>query len=315
MILPRKVLVVEVSPRDGLQNESFFLDTPLKVDLINCLVKSGFRRIEATSFVHPKWIPQLKDAEEVLAGVGRPPGTRISALVPNLKGYQRAKSCGIDEVNIVLSATEEHNRKNMNRIVKESLREFALIAEEAGRDGILVRGSVAVAFGCPYSGNVDPGQVVHIASCLWKMGCYEVVLADTIGSANPIQSYSMFSALQEKVPGIKLGAHFHDTRGMGLANVLAAMQAGVSVFDSSIGGLGGCPYAPGASGNIATEALLNMLKEMQIETGLDLDRVMECADRLKDVSNCRLSGHMIKCREKPQKGKLSDKYIQRRDKF
>lgn len=281
MILPERVTIVEVGPRDGLQNESFFLETGLKVELINCLAEAGIKRIEATSFVSPEWIPQLRDAEEVLRGVGRPPGVRLSALVPNFKGYQRARSCGVKEVNIVLSASEAHNRKNVNRSTGESLRDFARIAGAAHADGIMVRGSVATSFGCPYQGKVEPGKVVEIASALREMGCYEVVLADTTGCANPLQVYSVMSSALDKIPGIQLAAHFHDTRGMGLVNVLAALQAGVTVFDSSIGGLGGCPYAPGAPGNISTEGLAGMLAEMKVETGIDLPGVKKCAARLR----------------------------------
>ncbi|MCL6611773.1 MAG: hydroxymethylglutaryl-CoA lyase [Peptococcaceae bacterium] len=288
MKLPAQVTVVEVGPRDGLQNEPFFLETGLKAELINCLIEAGFKRIEATSFVRPEWIPQLRDAEEVLKLVGRPPGVRLSALVPNLKGYQRAVSSGIAEINMVVSASELHNRKNVNRSIEESLRDFARIAGAARGDGILVRGSVAVSFGCPYQGGVDPGKVIGLASALWDMGCCEVVLADTIGCANPVQVYRVVSAVLEKIPGICLAAHFHDTRGMGLANVLAALQAGVAVFDSSIGGLGGCPYAPGAPGNIATEDLVNMLAAMDVETGIDLTRVIKCADRLQRKGEKRL---------------------------
>ncbi|MFZ5634775.1 MAG: hydroxymethylglutaryl-CoA lyase [Bacillota bacterium] len=290
MELPERVVVVEVGPRDGLQNESFILETDFKVDLLNCLIKAGFERIEVTSFVHPRWIPQLKDAGEVLRKVGLPPGTRLSALVPNLKGYQRARAGGIKEVNIVLSASESHNMKNVNRSIKESLLDFQVITEAAHRDGILVRGSVAVSFGCPYEGKVEPHKVLGIVSRLWEIGCYEVVLADTTGVANPLQVYNLFSSILERIAGISVAAHFHDTRGMGLANVLAALQAGVRVFDSSVGGLGGCPYAPGAPGNIATEVLLNMLAEMNIETGVDLFRVGECAAKLKEVLECNVKG-------------------------
>lgn len=293
MNLPDRVTVVEVGPRDGLQNESFFLETGLKARLIGCLAESGLSRVEATSFVSPEWIPQLKDAEEVLAMAGRAPGARISALVPNMKGYLRARDCRVEEVNIVLSASEQHNRKNVNRSVGESLRDLRRIAGEALGDGVLVRGSVAVSFGCPYSGRVDPGDVALIASELRGMGCFEVALADTIGVANPAQAYSLFTFIREKVPGIKLAAHFHDTRGMGLANVLAALQSGVTVIDSSIGGLGGCPYAPGASGNIATEDLVNMLDGMGIETGIDLPGLMRCAALLQGALGRDLKSRMF----------------------
>ncbi|MHB8158796.1 MAG: hydroxymethylglutaryl-CoA lyase [Desulfocucumaceae bacterium] len=290
MKLPCEVLIVEVGPRDGLQNEPFFLETDLKVHLINDLTRAGFKRIEATSFVNPLWIPQLRDAEEVIKRTITAPGTRLSALVPNYKGYERARDCGIKELNIVLSATEAHNLKNVNRSVGESLQEFGKIARAASLEGIMLRGSVATSFGCPYEGKVQPQRVLEIAHELWHIGCYEIVLADTIGMANPVQVYNVFGEMVEKYPYIKVAAHFHDTRGMGLANVLAALQAGVTVFDSSIGGMGGCPYAPGSSGNIATEKLLTMLSEMNIKTEIDLKSIKECVSRLRDVPGISIRG-------------------------
>jgi len=275
--LPERVEIVEVGPRDGLQNEPCFLPTGAKVDLINCLIRAGITRIEATSFVRPEWVPQLGDAAEVLKGVGRPPGVVISALAPNLKGYQRARECGVQEVNLVISASQAHNMKNVNRTVRESLRDLSLIAGEARRDGIMVRGSVATAFGCPYQGRVDPRQVAEIAATLWEIGCREVVLADTIGSGSPPLVYEVFSGILAKVPGIRLAGHFHDTRGKGLANAMAALRAGVSVLDASVGGLGGCPFAPGAPGNIATEELAGILSHMGVETGLSLPGLNRCA--------------------------------------
>lgn len=292
MELPVHVTVVEVGPRDGLQNEPLFLETSLKIELINGLIRSGFTRIEATSFVHPNWIPQLKDAEEVIKGIKRPPHVVISALVPNFRGYIRARDCGVGEINMVLSASETHNIKNVNRTVKESLRDFRAIAEAAQRDGIMVRGSVATSFGCHYEGKVQIRSVLDIISELWAMGCNEIVLADTVGVANPLQVYSTFSEVSEKQPGVRLAAHFHDTRGMGMANVIAALQAGVSVFDSSVGGMGGCPYVPGASGNIATEDLVGMLSEMGIETGIHMDNLRNCVERLSGVMNHGFRGHM-----------------------
>lgn len=283
MIFPLKVSIVEVGPRDGLQNESFFMPTAMKINLVNRLILSGVKRIEATSFVHPRWIPQLKDAEEVIKGVDQGPDTRISALIPNLKGYERARDCGVKEINLVLSASQSHNLKNVNRTIEESLKELGRITEAAQRDGIMVRGSVAVSFGCPYEGKVQPDRVFAIAGELKKMGCFEIVLADTVGVANPAQVYRVFSGTGEKVTGVGLAAHFHDTRGLGLANVLAAMQAGVTVFDSSIGGMGGCPYAPGAPSNIATEKLVVKLAEMEIETGIDTCKLAACLDTLRSI--------------------------------
>ncbi|HBV95481.1 MAG: hydroxymethylglutaryl-CoA lyase [Peptococcaceae bacterium BICA1-7] len=295
MKLPRKVSIVEVGPRDGLQNEPIFMSTDLKIDLVNCLIRSGLKRIEATSFVHPRWIPQLKDAEEVIKGVGTGLHTRISALIPNLRGYERARECGVREINLVISASQSHNMKNVNRTIEESLKYFGSIAEAAQRDGVMVRGSVAVSFGCPYEGKVPPDRVYHIASELKNMGCFEIVLADTVGVANPAQVYRLFGEAGRKVSGVGLAAHFHDTRGLGLANVLAAMQAGVTVFDSSIGGMGGCPYAPGAPGNIATEKLVMMLSEMKIETGIDTCKMTACLDMLRSIVGTGKTGGEIFC--------------------
>ncbi|MFZ5642435.1 MAG: hydroxymethylglutaryl-CoA lyase [Bacillota bacterium] len=292
MRLPRKVSIVEVGPRDGLQNEQYFLATSLKLKLIDFLKRAGFNRIEATSFVRPEWIPQLGDAEEVIKKTGRSTGVRISALVPNYRGYVRARDCGVEEVNIVLSASEAHNFKNVNKTVKESLRDICKIAEAARGDEILVRGSVATSFGCPYQGTIDSKKVSEIVHELWNAGCYEVALADTIGVANPVQVYNIFSEIMESLPEVNIAAHFHDTRGMGLANVLAALQAGVAVYDSSIGGMGGCPYAPGASGNVATEDLVHMLSEMGIETGVGMSVVKECLDWMADVTGCKARGHV-----------------------
>lgn len=293
MKFPQKVSIVEVGPRDGLQNEPFFMSTDMKINLINCLIMSGIKRIEATSFVHPRWIPQLKDAEEVIKGVNTGPDIRISALIPNLRGYERARDCGVKEINLVISASQSHNLKNVNRTIAESLKDLSRITEAALRDEIRVRGSVAVSFGCPYEGKVQPDRVFDIAGELKRMGCFEIVLADTVGAANPAQVYRLFSGTGEKVPGVGLAAHFHDTRGLGLANVLAAMQAGVTVFDSSIGGMGGCPYAPGAPGNIATEKLVLMLSEMEIETGIDTCKMTACLDMLLSIDGMGKTGGEI----------------------
>lgn len=292
MELPQQVTIVEVGPRDGLQNEPFFMETGLKINLINRLIKSGFKRIEATSFVSPEWVPQLRDAEAVIRGIDKGPDVRIGALVPNCRGYERARSCGVDEINIVLSASESHNLKNVNHTIKESLGGIRLITTAARRDGIPVRGSVATAFGCPYEGKVQPRRVFEIARALWHMGCYEIVLADTVGAANPAQVYEIFTGLGKELPGMKMAAHFHDTKGMGLANVLAALQAGITVFDSSIGGMGGCPYAPGAPGNVASENLVYMLSEMNIATGIDAGIILDCVNMLSGIAGTEVPGRV-----------------------
>lgn len=278
MILPPKVSVVEVGPRDGLQNEPFIMDTPTKISLIKLLLSAGIKRIEATSFVRADRIPQLGDAEEVIRKIIAGPDVRISALVPNYRGYERARDCGVKEINLVVSASQTHNLKNVNRTIEESCAEFSSIAEAARRSGIMVRGSVAMSFGCPYEGKISPGIVLQILTGLKKMGCFELVLADTVGCATPVQVYSLFSYVMERLPGVGLAAHFHDTGGRGMANVIAAMQAGVTVFDSAVGGLGGCPYAPGAPGNIATESLVETLTGLGIETGINTGGIAECVD-------------------------------------
>ena len=273
MRLPERAVVVEVGPRDGLQDQKVFVQTEMKVRFLEELAVAGFSRIEATSFTHPRWIPALRDAGEVVSRLPRPEGLTWSALIPNLKGYERARTAGIKEVTLVVSASDAHNRANLNRSTAESLQDLAALVEQARRDGVRVRGGVVTAFGCPFEGEVPFERVRFVAAEFARMGVDEITLADTIGAGHPRQVNELFKLVAEDLPGIPLSAHFHDRRGFGMANVLAALDAGVNIFDSSVGGLGGCPYAPGAPGNIPTRQLVELLEAMGVSTGIDLDRV------------------------------------------
>jgi len=249
------------------------------VKLINGLTRAGVRRLEATSFVHPKWVPQLADAEALLGQIERPEGARFMALIPNVKGYERAKaSGGVDEVALVVAASETMNRKNVNMSIADSLEQFAAIIQRAKSDGIFVRGSIGVAFGCPYEGAVPASNVLNIAGQFWAMGSDEVMLADTIGCANPAQVCDVFARVKDRWPDRLVAAHFHDTWHMALANAVAALQTGVEIYDASVGGLGGCPFTPTGAGNAATEQLVFMFHEMGIETGIDYEALLEVAE-------------------------------------
>lgn len=299
MRLPAKVTVVEVGPRDGFQNEKEFIPTDRKVEIINMLSATGVTRMEATSFVHPKWIPQLRDAEEVLSGIERNENIIYSALIPNEKGYDRALKSGIQQINLVVSASDSHNRNNLNSTTEDTLKGFDPIIEKAFSDGVRVQAIVATAFGCPFEGEVPGDRVLFVAGELVQKGVKDISLADTIGSGNPKQVYHLFSNASKEFPQVSFAAHFHDTRALGLANVLAAMEAGITIFDSSLGGLGGCPFAPGAAGNIPTEDLVHMLEEMGIKTGMDLDKLIECARYTEKILGRELPGHVWRAGRKP----------------
>ncbi len=294
MRLPTRVAICEVGLRDGLQNESASVPTAEKIRLIESLAEAGIRRMEATSFVAPKWIPNLADAGEVLAGLRRRPGVTYAALVPNLRGLERALAAKVDEAVIFLSASETHSRKNINKSITEALESYGEVAARAKRAGLRLKGAISTCFGCPYEGDVDPKVVVRIATALVDMGVDEVGISDTTGMGNPRQVFALVSRIAERVPLTQLSLHFHDTRGTALANVLAGLQAGVTIFDGSVGGLGGCPYAKGATGNAATEDLVHMLHEMGIETGVDLPMLIECARLAQDLVGRPLEGHVIK---------------------
>jgi len=273
----RRITVVEVGPRDGLQNESAAVSTADKIEFVNRLSAAGLPAIEVSAFVSPKWVPQMADASEVFAGIQRKPGTRYSALVPNLTGLARAVEAGVADVAVFAASTEAFSRKNINQTIDESLATYAAVCERASSLGMRVRGYVSTAFGCPYEGDVSPDAPARVAARLVEMGVYEVAISDTIGVAHPGQVPRVLDAVLARVPVERVALHFHDTRGTALANVLASLSFGVSTFDASAGGLGGCPYAPGASGNLATEDLVYMLNGLGAETGVSLAGVMEAS--------------------------------------
>ncbi len=292
--LPASVRVKEVGPRDGLQAESVILSTEDKLRLISCLADAGLREIETTSFVHPEAIPPLADAEEVFANLKRRPGVVYSAIVPNEKGAERAVEAGADEIQVFLAATESYNQSNVGMSVEESLEQAARIAE-------IVRGAdtpfvavLSVAFGCPYEGPVAQERVLELSGRLIELGAEEIAYGDTTGMAYPTQVRALSEAYRERYPEVPLRMHFHNTRGMGLANVLAALEAGVDRIDASVGGLGGSPFAEGATGNIPTEDLVHMLHEMGIETGVNLEALIGCARLLEELLERELPGQVIK---------------------
>ena len=275
MTLPAQVRIVEVGPRDGLQNEKAIIPTAEKIELIDRLSATGLRSIEATSFVSPNWVPQLADAAEVFSGIHRREGVSYPVLVPNLQGYERAIAVGATEVAVFSAASEAFNRKNINASIDESIERFLPVLERAGADGVKVRGYVSTVLGCPYQGDVPVADVVRVASRMHALGCYEVSLGDTIGIGTPGKARAMLRAVAGAVPMTALAVHFHDTRGQALANILACLEEGVAVVDAAISGTGGCPYAPGASGNVATEDVVYMLEGMGIRTGVDLARLVD----------------------------------------
>ena len=268
--LPCAVRIVEVGPRDGLQNEKTLLPAAVKIELIERLADCGLRSVEATSFVSPKWVPQLADATEVFAGIRRREGVSYPVLVPNLQGYERARAVDVQEVAVFTAASEAFSRKNTNASIDESIERFLPVLERARADGVKVRGYVSTVLGCPYQGEVPLGDVVRVARRLYELGCYEISLGDTIGVGTPRKAAAMLAAVASEVPLQALAVHFHDTRGQALANLLACLELGVAVVDAAVAGTGGCPYARGASGNVATEDVVYMLDGMGIATGVDL---------------------------------------------
>lgn len=281
--LPSRVTVVEVGPRDGLQNEKGVVSTADKIRFIDLLSAAGLAVIEATSFVSPTAVPQLADAAEIMTGIRRTPGVRYTALVPNRKGMERALAAGVDEVAVFTGASETFVQHNINTSIAGSIENFRPVVEMAREAGKRVRGYVSTAFGCPYEGHVAPEAVAQVVDLLLGLGVDELSIGDTIGVATPNQVVTVTEPLLARVPVERLAMHFHDTRGTALANVLAALQLGISIFDSSTGGLGGCPYAPGASGNLATEDLVYMLHGLGIETGVRLDAVVDASRFLASV--------------------------------
>ena len=281
--LPGRVKVVEVGPRDGLQNEQQQVPTETKIELVLRLADAGLPVVEATSFVSPRWIPQLADAEQVMAGIGKRPDTVFPALVPNIQGLERAVLAGAGEIAVFTAASEEFNRKNINAGIQESMVRIRGIAEQAGASGLRVRGYVSCVLGCPYQGQVATETVVDIARQLVDAGCYEVSLGDTIGSGTPVAARNLVQSVAEAIGLDRIAVHFHDTRGQALANVFACLEAGVSTVDASVAGLGGCPYARGATGNLATEDLVYMLHGMGIATGVDLDALVAAGLFISDA--------------------------------
>ncbi|AEI67277.1 hydroxymethylglutaryl-CoA lyase [Corallococcus macrosporus] len=291
--LPKKVDVYEVGPRDGLQNELRTLPTRDKARLVNALVAAGEKRIEVTSFVSPKWIPQLADAEELLRLVGRREGVVFSALVPNLKGLERAKDAGLEEAAVFISASEAHSKKNINKSIAEAIVGAREVTAAALQAGMRVRGYLSTVWGCPYEGDVPVERVVDICRQLVDAGIYQLSLGDTIGIGTPRQTEVLLEALLKHLPVEKLALHLHDTRGTALANALVGLSAGVTTFDASIGGLGGCPYAPGAAGNLATEDAVFMLHGMGVDTGINLDRLVEAGEIAQELIGRKLAGKYL----------------------
>ncbi len=277
MRLPKKVRIVEVGPRDGLQNEKQSIPTATKIELIARLAGCGLTAIEATAFVSPKWVPQMADAAQVMAGIARREGVGYPVLVPNEKGLEAALAAGATEVAIFGAASEAFSQKNINCTIKESLERFKPVLARAKEAKIKVRGYVSCVLGCPYQGAVAPTAVADVAWALFEMGCYEISLGDTIGVGTPEKTRAMIEAVARRVPIKKLAGHYHDTYGMAAANIYASLQMGVNVFDAAVGGLGGCPYAQGASGNVATEDVVWLLQGLDIDCGVDLDRLVDTA--------------------------------------
>ena len=294
--LPRSVRIREVGPRDGFQNEPEIIPTELKIELIDALARTGVRRLEVTSFVRPDVIPQLADAGEVLDGIDVPDDVSVGVLVPNERGLDAALEhrAKIDEINVFLSASETHNRKNVNRSIEESLTGLELVLGRAREAGLRCEGVISTSFGCPYEGHVPSERVLGIAARLRDAGAEEVGFGDTTGMANPIQVRRFFTdAIASLGSGVEVTAHFHNTRGQGLANVVAALEAGVESFESSFGELGGCPVPAGATGNIASEDLVSMLHEMGVETGIDLPALLACARRVQEILDRPLGSHTL----------------------
>jgi hydroxymethylglutaryl-CoA lyase len=279
---PKRVKLVEVGPRDGLQNEPLPIDTDTKVAFIDRLSETGLAVIEATSFVSPKWVPQLADADEVMRGIKRRRGTAYPVLVPNIKGLERALGAGAEEIAVFTAASESFSQKNTNCSIAESIERFKPVLGRAQAEGVAVRGYISCVLGCPYEGAVDCERVAGLARQLHELGCYEISLGDTIGVGTPVQAQEMVTAAAKWVPMVNLAVHFHDTRGQALANILACLELGVAVVDASAAGLGGCPYAKGATGNVATEDVLYMLQGVGIETGVDLDRLIDVGRFISD---------------------------------
>ena len=292
-IAVESVKIVEVGPRDGLQNEKVTIPTEVKVAYITALGDAGLRVIEAGAFVSPKWVPQMADSAEVYQNIPKDPGVEYPVLVPNLKGLDRAIEAGVRSIALFTAASETFNQRNINMSIDESFENYAPVAARAIAEGMRVRGYVSTSFGCPFEGEVPPEKVLEVSARLLDLGCYEVSIGDTIGVGTPMQVQGVIGMLLQVIPARRLAMHFHDTRGTALANTLAALEMGIVIFDASSGGLGGCPYAPGASGNMATEDLVYMLDKMAIETGVDLDRLVAASSVIAPYLDHPLPGRYL----------------------
>ena len=290
----KEVKITEVGPRDGFQSEKTVLKTEDKIDIINNLIEAGFPRIEVSSFVSPKAIPQLADAEIILNKVNRSSTTTLAALVPNARGALRAVEAKIDEIVVFLSASESHNKKNVNRSVKESLLGFKEIVDIAGKNNIPIQGDIATAFGCPFEGNISSKKLADISKDYKLMGFKGVTLGDTTGMATPPVVIDAIHAIRDKVPDLEITLHFHNTRGVGLANVMTGLNEGITDYESCFGGMGGCPFAPNATGNICSEDLIYLLHEMGIETGIDLDKIISIAKKVESLVGHKLPGQVMR---------------------
>ena len=306
MRLPERVTICEVGTRDGFQIEPEFIPTELKIEVVDLLAQAGMPRVEVTSFVHPKAVPQLRDAEEVMAQIRRRPGTRYAALVPNEKGAVRAVDAGVDAIHTVLSASESHNLANVNMSVAESLEKLRAVMRVAERASVTVACGISTSFGCPFEGDVPLGQLERVVGGLVDMGARAIGLADTTGMANPRQVSRTLEHMMARFAGIEWSLHTHDTRAMAIPNILAAMDCGVTHFDSSIGGLGGCPFAPGASGNVCSEDLVHCLDAMGVQTGIDLTRLVEVSRRVQDIVGRSLPGQLVKAGPSSRRYPLPD---------
>jgi hydroxymethylglutaryl-CoA lyase len=299
MVIPHKVRIVEVGPRDGLQNEALRLPTETKLEFIRMLADAGLKTIEATAFVSPKWVPQMADHAELMRALPRREGVVYPVLVPNLRGFEAAVEASATEVAVFAAASETFSQRNINCSIAESIERFTPIFDAARAAGVQVRGYVSCVLGCPYEGAVDPASVADVAGKLFEAGCYEISLGDTIGVGTPRATQQMFAVVADRVPVAKLAGHFHDTYGQALANIYASLEMGIAVFDASASGLGGCPYAPGAAGNVATEDLLYMLNGMGIETGVDLDGLIAAGAFIRKALGKQTQSRVAKARQQP----------------
>jgi hydroxymethylglutaryl-CoA lyase len=309
MRLPSQVTIVEVGPRDGFQNEKQHIPTGLKIQVINALSGCGLKNIQVTSFVHPKAIPQLADAAEVMAKIDHLPGISYRVLAPNLKGVERAIPFKPQKINLMMSVTESHNRANANRSIEESLKDFQNLVPMIQGAGIEPSGGMACALGCPFEGKVTIQQVERVVDRYRAIGIRSIGIADTIGTSNPKQVYEVSAHLRDRYPDVHWSLHLHNTRDLALANILAAMEAGMTEFDGAVGGLGGCPYAPNASGNIATEDLVNMMNELGVETGVDLDALLKVTEMVQEVIPHPLSSSLVKAGKPWQLLKAPDRQV------